>query len=141
MKEYDSNQINIVIGAISIESGRAMGPFLRIENESEYFGDDIGADGEVVRFAKHDYRATATIIIMASSESNQALSALATADIVAPNGAGIVPFLVTDGNGDTVYEAKDCWVQKPPPVEYGQEPGTREWTIRLAHLIRNDAGM
>ena len=140
MKTYDSSQVNVNIGPISISSGRAKGPFVRIANEANDFEDECGADGETVRWAMRDDRATITLILMNSSESNQALSALRTADKLAANGAGIVPLFIQDGNGDTIYEAKDCWIQKAPDAEFGQEPGTREWTLRCAGLVRNDSG-
>jgi len=141
MKVYDSSKVSVTLGPISVSSGRAKGPFVKISNEADDYSDDAGADGEVVRWANKDDRATVTLILMASSESNQALSALRIADKIAPNGAGIVPIMIKDGNGDSLFTAKDCWIAKAPDAEYGQEPGTREWKLRCANLIRNDAGM
>lgn len=137
---YDCRNILIAVGGINIESGRAEGTFLRIENESDDYGDVRGASGEVTRFAMNDDRANVTIILMQASESNAALSALRTADKLSKNGAGIVPFLVTDKNGTSLYEGDAVWIKKPPDVEYSIEPGTREWPIRVAELKRFEAG-
>lgn len=141
MKAYDSSEVTVTVGPIEVNSGREKGTFVRIENESDDYGDEVGADEEVVRWKTNDQRATITLILMASSSSNQAFSALRTADFLAPNGAGIVPLYIKDNNGASIYAAKDCWIQKPPTVEYGQEPGTREWVFRVAKLKRNDAGI
>jgi len=134
MKNYDASEVSLIVGAIEIDSGRAKGPFVRVEMESDDFDDDVGADGEVVRWKTHDRRATVTVTLMASSASNQALSALSNLDRLTPNGAGVVPFLLEDRNGDTVLESLECWVKKQPPVEYGAEPGTREWVLRLSNV-------
>jgi len=141
MKPYDSNQVSLIIGPINVDSGRAKGPFVRVENVSDDFGDDVGADGEVVRFKTNDDRATVTVILMQSSATNQAFSALRNADKLAPNGAGVVPFMLKDNNSDTMLlEGKDCWIKKAPNVERGAEPGTVEWTFMVASVVRNEAG-
>jgi hypothetical protein len=137
---YDCRNVNIVVGGINIESGRNEGTFLRIENESDDYGDVRGASGEVTRYSLNDNRAKVTLTLMQASESNAALSALRTMDKLSKNGAGIVPFLVLDKNGTTMYEGEQCWIQKPPDAEYGVEPGTREWPIRVANLRRFEAG-
>lgn len=137
---YDCRNVNIIIGGINIESGRAEGAFLRIENDADDYGDVRGAAGEVTRYAINDDRANVTVIIMQASESNAALSALRVADKLTKNGAGIVPFLVTDMNGTSIYEGEAAWIKKPPDVEFANEPGTREWPIRVAELKRVEAG-
>jgi hypothetical protein len=141
MKVYDSSEVSVILGAINVDSGRAKGPFVRVEAESDDYGDDVGADGETVRWAIHDDRATVTLILMASSASNQALSALRLADKIAPNGAGIVPFLLKDNNSSTMLiEAEAGWIARVPNTERGQEPGQVEWKIRLANAKHNIAG-
>jgi hypothetical protein len=140
MRVYDASEVSIAIGGINIEAGFADGEFLRIEQESDDFSDVVGTDGEVTRSKTKDKRATATILLMQSSQSNQALSALSNLDKTAPNGAGVVPFLVRDRNGDSLYESQHCWIMKGPDVSFDREATAREWTIRIANLERFDAG-
>lgn len=140
MKVYDADQVSVIIGAIPIESGFADGEFLRIEQETDDYSDVVGTDGEVTRSKTGDRRATATVLVMQTSNSNQALSALSNLDRITPNGAGVVPFLVKDNNGNGLYEAEHCWVQRGPDVSFDREATPREWTIRIANLVRNDAG-
>lgn len=137
---YDASEVSVIIGAVEVDAGFADGEFLRIEQETDDFEDVVGTDGEVTRSKTNDRRATATLLLMQSSASNQALSALSNLDRETANGAGIVPFLVRDRNGDSLYEAQHCWIQRPPDVGFDRTAGTREWAIRIAHLVRNDAG-
>jgi hypothetical protein len=140
MKVYDADQVSIIVGGILIDSGFADGEFLRIEQEGDDFTDLVGTDGQVVRSKSNDRRATATVLLSQTSEGNQALSALSNLDRSTPNGAGIVPFLVRDRQGASIYTSEECWIMKPPDVSFDREATVREWTIRLANLVRNDAG-
>jgi len=141
MKVYDSNEVALIIGAINVDSGRAKGPFVRIEPMGKAFESDVGADGEVVRWRTRDDRCKVTIILMASSSTNQAFSALLAGDKLAPNGAGIVPFSLKDGNSSTMMiKGKDFWLDGDPKSERGQEPGTVEWEGTLAEAFHNIAG-
>ena len=137
-KVYDSANVNLIIAGVPISNGLADGEFLRIEQESDDFGDAVGTDGEVTRFRSRDRRATATVLLMNTSEHNQFLSALSSLDKLTPNGAGVVPFFAQIGA--SIYEATEAWIQKPPDVSFDREPTPREWTIRLANLLRNDSG-
>ena len=139
-KTYNADEVDLIIAGVPIDAGFADGEFLRIEQESDDFGDVVGTDGEVTRFKTLDRRANVVVLLMQTSDSNQFLSALSNADRLLPNGGGIVPFLVLDTNGASLYEALELWVQKPPDVSFAREPGTREWNLRVARLERNDAG-
>lgn len=140
VKTYDADQVSLTVGGFSIDSGFADGEFIRIEQEADDFTDVVGTDGEVTRSKTNDRRATITVLLMQTASGNQALSALSNLDRLSPNGAGISPLLIQDGNGDALFEAASCWVQKPPDVAFDRTGVTREWTLRVADLIRNDAG-
>lgn len=140
MRVYDASEVSIKIGVITVDAGFADGEFLRIEQESDDFDDVVGTDGEVTRSKTNDRRATATLLIMQTSKSMQALSALSNLDRSTPNGAGVVPFMVRDRNGDTLYTGQNCWIRRPPDSSFDKLAGPREWMVRIADLIRNDAG-
>lgn len=139
-KTYNADEVSLIIGGVPIDAGFADGEFVRVEQESDDFGDVVGTDGEVTRFKTNDRRANVTVLLMQTSDSNQFLSALSNLDKITPNGAGIVPFLLLDGNGASIHEALELWVKKGPDVAYGREPGNREWELRVASLDRFDAG-
>lgn len=140
LKVYDADQVSISIAGIPILSGFADGEFLKIEQEADDFTDKVGTDGEVTRSKTNDRRATVTILLMQSSAGNAALSALSNVDRLAPNGAGVGSLLVRDRLGTAVYSAAQAWISKPPDVSFDREATSREWTLRVADLTRNDGG-
>jgi hypothetical protein len=140
LKVYDADQVSISLAGIPISSGFADGEFLRIEQEGDDFVDVVGTDGEVSRSKTRDRRATITVLLMQTSDSNALLSALNNLDILAPNGAGVGTLLVRDRQGTSIYRADECWIQKSPDVSFDREATSREWTLRCANLQRLDGG-
>lgn len=139
-KGYDANEVTIQIGTILVDSGYADGEFLRIEQEEDDFTDEVGTDGEVTRSKTNDRRATITVLVMQTSSSMQALSALSFLDKNTPNGAGIVPIMIRDRNGASIYTAQQGWIQRAPDVSFDRAATPREWVIRVGDLVRVDAG-
>lgn len=139
-KIFDADQVTLIIAGLPIISGYADGEFLRIEQDSADFTDKVGTDGEVTRSKTNDRRATASVILMQSSDGNALLSSMNNADKNAPNGAGVGPFLVQDNGGTSLYTGEASWISKPPTVSFDREPTAREWTIRIANLVRFDGG-
>jgi hypothetical protein len=139
-KTYNADEVKISIAGIPINSGYADGEFLRIERDTPAFEDVVGTDGEVTRSKTKDNRATATLLLMQTSDGNNLLSALHNTDKASPGGAGVGPFLVEDLNGLTIHEAAECWVQGSAPSTYDRTPTAREWPIRIANLIDFIAG-
>jgi hypothetical protein len=137
---YSSSQVTISIAGVPITGGFADGEFLRIERETEAFSDVVGTDGEVTRNATKDDRATATILLMQSAESNATLSALHNNDKNTEGGAGVGRFLVEDLNGTTIHEGAQCWVMAEPDDSYDREATAREWQVRVANLISTRGG-
>lgn len=133
VKVYDADQVVVSIAGIPL-SGYADGEFLTISFESNLFDDVVGTDGEVTRSKTNDRRATATVRLMSSSDSNDLLSALYNTDDRAPNGAGIGAFLVEDNQGRSVFSASEAWIQKAPDISFDRTANEREWTIRIARL-------
>lgn len=140
LRVYDASEVSIKIGVITIDAGFADGEFLRIEQGTDDFETVVGTDGEVTRSKTNDRRATATILVMQTSQGMQALSALSNLDRSTPNGAGVVPFMVRDRNGATLYTGQNCWIRRPPDASFDRAATAREWAIDIAELIRNDAG-
>ena len=129
VKIYRADQITASLANIILR-GYADGEFVRIEQEADAFGDTVGTDGEVTRWMSKDPRSTITVILMASSDANDALSALHELDINQPGGAGVGVFQCRDNNGRSIYRAGSCWIAKAPNISYAREVPTREWKLR-----------
>ncbi len=136
VKVFSADQHSVSLAGILINSGWVDGEFCSVEQASDSFGDKVGADGEVVRWATLDRRATAKIKVMQTSDGNAELSALHNSDINTPNGAGVGVFELRDlATGVLLAHADHAWIQKPPAVARGREVTDQEWTIRIAHIV------
>lgn len=140
VKVYDADQVTLVVCDLPIESGFADGEFLRIEQDSDDFGDVPGTDGEVTRSKTNDRRATITVILMQSSSGNNLLTVMNNLDRNTPGGAGIGTLFIRDKQGTSLYTASKCWIAKPPDVSFDRLATAREWKIRCANLVRFDGG-
>jgi hypothetical protein len=139
VKELDPDRISVAVGG-AIMSGFAPDSIVEIEQETEDFGDEVGADGGVTRYKTTDKRATVRIYLMSTSDSNDLLSAINNADRKATNGAGIVSIQIRDQNGRSLYNAAEAWIKKPPTVSFKRGVQERVWELRCANLERFDGG-
>ena len=111
MKTYDPNQFDVIFAGYRL-SGFAEGSMISLTHEANSFTDKIGVDGGVTRERSADKRATLTVSLMQTSESNEDLSALYNADRDAANGSGVGELRIVDRAGTTVFEAAKAWIQK-----------------------------
>lgn len=141
VKVYNPDEITIVLGPVLISEGFADGEFLRIEQATEDAQSVVGTNGEVAVSRTNDRRATITILLLQTATANAGLSVLSNLFKLSPNSAGaIVPFLVKDQNGGSLYTAQNAWIMKPPDVSFDRTAQTREWQIECANLVRFDGG-
>lgn len=121
--------------AVSIDNqtvvGFATGTFVEVSLDTDAYTDAVGASGDVVRVKSADKRGVIKLTLMASSPSNDILSALAVLDEA---GAGVRAVSVKDGTGTSLHSGDKAWVKKIPNGSYGTEAGNRDWEIRVAKL-------
>jgi hypothetical protein len=111
-------------------SGFADGTFVSVARDADSWAKHVGADGEVSRAKSNNRTGTLKLTLAQTSNSNAILSGLVAADEL--TGDGVVPILIKDGSGTSLYFAGEGWVKKPADAEFGNEIGNREWTIDLA---------
>ena len=136
---YDVAELIVLVGGSRI-TGFDEGDILTIVRDSAVFDDMIGADGRMVRFKTNDDRVTIEINMLQTAPANAVLDAILTLDKSTPNGAGILPVTIQDGNGISIYEAASAWISGPPDVTYASGPKTRTWKIRGVLDARIDGG-
>lgn len=125
---YAPQDIAITVGGLVIE-GYAPDSFISIEQVEDTFSMAQGADGYATRARTSNRNATATITLLASSPSNDVLTAAYNKDVK----AGVaVSFQLVDLNGTTLVRAAKAWVRRLPTVEFGSgADNTREWALDL----------
>jgi hypothetical protein len=136
---YDFDQVSLIVGGWIVD-GYAEGSGIELEQENPIFTHKNGVDGKVARSKILKRTAKLTISLMAGSQTNDYLGALAKTDMEAPNGAGIVPIMLKDNSGRSMYAAAQAWISELPNVTYADEMGERVWVISIANLSRQDAG-
>lgn len=132
VKTYDPKQVSVIVGG-KIMQGFADGTFVMVERDEQAFTKKIGVDGEGTRAKSNNKGGKVTITLMQSSSSNDDLSAIAAADEL--NNSGVVPILIRDASGRSLYSALTAWVQKQTNGEFAGEVSHREWVIDTDELI------
>ena len=123
---YDVSQVAVIVGGVPME-GFADGTRVTVEFDEEQFTKVTGSDGLTTRSKSNNYAGNVTITLQQSSRSNDVLSGLWNADRV--NNAGVVPILIKDNSGRTLWAAEHAWVQQMPSQEFGKESSDREWVL------------
>lgn len=131
VRTFDPKSVIITIGNIPM-SGFADGTFLEVTADTQQFTKVIGADGYATRVKTNNYGGVLTLTISQSSPSNDALSALLTADRV--SNAGVVPILIKDLSGSTILFSASGWIQQFPDITFGNTINNRAWVFDLAEM-------
>lgn len=124
VRTYDPKKIVIIFGA-TIVTGYAEGTFVSIARNGDLFEKVRGADGGVDRVNKNANDFSVTLTLKQTSPTNLALSLLATADQAA--NAGVLPMVIKDLGGATLFVAAQAWIAKDPDDEESDGMSTREW--------------
>lgn len=129
-KEYDADQITLMLAGLLIDSGYADGEFARVEKAKDSFSTYEGTDGEITRSKTNSKLYNIKIRLAQTSNGNSLLSALHDLDQNGQNGAGVGAILIQDRQGTTLYSGSKAWIQKPPDASFDREAKEREWTIQ-----------
>lgn len=123
---YDPNGMAMTFGP-NIISGFGDGTFITVERASNSWNKKVGTDGVVTRSKSNDKSGTITVVLSQGCEACDTLSALQVAD--EQNNLGVVPFSLRDTSGRTVVTAAQCWLTKPPTVEFSRESTDRTYVF------------
>lgn len=131
IRTYDPKQVIVTIGGVPM-SGYADGTFLLIDRDENAFTKVTGADGVTTRVKSNNRSGTMTLTLKQSSASNDVLSGFAALDELA--NSGVVPILIKDLSGNSIYFSATGWIQKYPASEFGKEINNREWVLDLVDV-------
>lgn len=139
LSTYDPDDVTLVFFGIPI-SGYADGTFVSVEFNEDSFTLAVGTDGDACRAKTSNGSGRATLTLMQSSKTNDALSAVHALDILTPSGDGIGPFLMKDNSGTTLYAAEKAWIVKPPTTVFSREVESREWILESDKMVAHVGG-
>lgn len=131
MKDYDPKKVLVAFAGVPL-NGFAENTKVRVEYNEDAWTETVGTDGEVTRARSNDETGKITIVLAASSDSNDFLTSMHVADKIA--GAGVKPLLIKDNLGRTLVVAANAYIKKMPDLEYGSDVGEREWVFFTPNL-------
>lgn len=131
IRTFDPASVVITVGGVPI-SGYADGTFLLIQRAADAWSMVVGADGLTTRVKSNNRSGTMTLTLLQSSPSNDVLSGFANLDEL--SNAGVIPVLVKDLSGNSLYFSGTGWIQKYPDSEFSNQISNREWIIALADI-------
>lgn len=134
MKAWNIRDLAISLCAIPLDGGGyAEDEVMTLEWAEDQFLPYVGADGEVARSNSNNGLSTVTLKYAQTASANDRLSALHTADLALPNGAGAGMFSARDKHGRLVVMSERAWVMGLPPLTLGKTIQVFEWKIQLAN--------
>ena len=119
---YRGNTVNIELDTIKLEDMRA-DSFLLLRMDEKNFDVIKGSDGSITRYCTQNTLGYADLIFKRSSNEHQKLSALHTADVLTPGGAGVVSFHVKDLQGSTLLTVAKAWITGFPDAGNAKDVG------------------
>lgn len=141
VKTYDPAKVSVSVGGLLL-TGFEPGTFITIVRTVNNFDYSVGPDGvDGIRTKRNDRSALLTLTLRQASVSNLPLSNMAAQDEVTAD--AVYPISISDladPDGNTVYEAGKCWVEKPADVNYAETPQGRAWQLRIADLPMRTGG-
>lgn len=130
-RTYDPALVNVSFSGLPL-TGFAPDSFLKVSRNEDGFALTVGAGGEAARSQSRNRSGEVTITLMATSQANDLLSAIANADELA--GTGVGTLFIKELNGTTLVMAESAWVKKMPDMERGKEITEVEWVFTCADL-------
>ena len=124
---YSPSDVSVTFAGKPIE-GFSQDNMVRISRESPNYTSKRGMDGSVCVTQQRYSKWQVKIYLAQSSASNDFLSGVQ--QLVANNRIPIMEFLpliIKDNSGNTMFFAKDVWIEQIPEISFNNSLDTREW--------------
>jgi hypothetical protein len=128
VRTFDFKQVILTVGGIPI-SGYTEGTAIEIIRNNPTWAIVVGSDGLVTRGKTNDFSGTLTITLKQSSPSNDVLSGFLALDEA--TNSGVVPVLVKDLSGNSIYFSARAWITQYPTSTFGKDISDRVWAMSL----------
>ena len=129
---YDPKLVTVVWGAIIFSGFVDDGDAISVEYDEEHATKKVGLDGQVARAMNANRTGKCTVRLMATSITNDLLSAAAAQDNI--DRSAVYPLIVKDLSNLTVVFAKDAWINKTPGPAFSKDIGVREWVLDCGQM-------
>ena len=159
---YSPSDVSVVYGLKHL-TGFMEGSFINIKRETALFSHQRSMDGKVALSMQRFSTYTVTLTLAQTSDSNQflhslqklmmksltkldstspfsGLSSLSGIKTTVSNVISKLPFIIRDGSGNSVFFARDVWLDTEPDVVYSAGMEGRQWTIKCLNATNSIAG-
>ena len=127
LAHYSPEDVRVTLGGLSI-SGMIEGRFIVVRREELHYKTKSSADGLPTRSAQNNDLYEVRLYLHSASESNLDLSLIRDADKVSH--LGLLPLMISDKLGSTLFFSSTSWVEGEPTVSLGITVEEREWILR-----------
>lgn len=128
-RQYNLDDVSLQLGGFIISELTADG--MSVATDEDKIVAVQGSHGSVAVSNKFDNLAEMTISVMQTSPTNAQLTALLNTTF---------NVYMRDNLGQDVVKAEQARIMKRPDLEMGEEPGAREWVVKLFNPIINYGG-
>lgn len=159
---YSPSDVSVVYGMKHL-NGFMDGSFISIKRETALFSHQRSMDGTLALAMQKYSTYTVTLTLAQTSDSNQflhslqklmlksltkldstspfsGLSSLSGIKTTVSNVISKLPFIIKDGSGNSVFFARDVWLDTEPDVTYSAGMESRVWTIKCLNATNSIAG-
>lgn len=131
LKTIDPAAFILQVGGVLIDGYADDGQVKIVKNE-ESFKLKVGTTGEGARMRNRNESGYIEIMLMQTSDSNDYLTSRHNADLAF--GTGTFAISANDTLGSTNIDAINCYLEKMPDLERGNEVKTNTWRIVVPKL-------
>ncbi|WP_301893830.1 phage structural protein [Mitsuokella multacida] len=123
---------NIIIYGAKELTGFAEDDMITIKPLGDGMQIFSGADGEVARSIDPNSTFEVTVSLATSSKSNDYLSACFNKD--RKTGKYMLPLIIKDLSGSTLFFAKQAWIKNFPESKRGRKISNQDWTFNTGQV-------
>lgn len=129
MYTYSPSDVSITFAGKSLE-GFSDKDIVRINRESPLFTSKRAMDGSVCITKQKYSRWSVTVYLAQSSPSNDLLNGVQKLLFNSYiKEMSYLPLIIKDTSGNTMFFAKDVWIEQLPEINFGQDMSVREWVF------------
>ncbi len=126
MKTYDPKKCMVIFGVRQI-TGFAEDSMITVTPHGEGAQTYVGCDSEVARSIDPDATYDVKMSLAQTSSCNEYFSAIYNRD--RKEGDGVMPLLIKDLAGTTLFAATESWIKNMPEWSRGKTIGANEWNF------------
>lgn len=131
MRELDPNAIMMILGGIPIQ-GVSDGTFVKVSMTERAFSLHKGEQDDGTRIRNRKSHGSIEFTLGAQSPTNARLAALHASDLL--RGDGVVPFLIRDLKGTSLFSGDEAFIEGMPDWERSGQHTPVTWVVLVNKL-------